>query len=276
MTTLHTVDDTVDRLTPIGLDDLVERASLQTRVDRKYLLPATAVGPLLSDVADDVQVLQIGTLRTFAYESVYFDTPDLLSYHLAAHRRRRRFKVRTRTYLDCAQCWLEVKTRGARGATVKERLPYDPEQATDIRAGSWYVENVLSGAGIAGTDTLDLRPTLLTRYLRTTLFLPASCSRVTIDTHLTWDDGTAEATVPHLAVVETKTGTCASPMDRTLWAHGARPVRISKYATGLAALHPDLPSTRWCRTLRHYVLPHLEAAHPIVRSPERRNGTCHV
>ena len=44
-----------------------------------------------------------------------------LGYHLAAHRRRRRFKVRSRSYDDSGLAFLEVKTRdGAR--TVKTRL----------------------------------------------------------------------------------------------------------------------------------------------------------
>lgn len=276
MTALATSADPVTRLTPISLEDLVERASLQTRVDRKYVLPASAVEGLLEEAGDQVQVLEIGALRTFAYESVYFDTPDLLAYRLAAHRRRRRFKIRTRTYLDSALCWLEVKTRGTRGSTVKDRLPYDPDRAADIEPGRWYVENVLSGAAIPGTDTLDLRPTLITRYLRTTLFLPASCSRVTIDTQLTWEDERTTLDVPHLAVVETKTGSCASPMDRLLWANGHRPVGISKYATGLAALDPRLPSNRWHRTLRRHVQGTTLTDRPTDRRNEQRSGTCHA
>jgi len=269
-----TLGDPIGQLAPIRLEELVERAALQTRVDRKYLLPATDVDALLTEASDEIRVLQIGARRTFAYESVYFDTAGLLSYHLAAHRRRRRFKVRTRTYLDSAECWLEVKTRGPRGRTVKDRLPHDAGRADDVEPGSGYIEGVLDGAGITGADVLDLRPTLLTRYLRTTLFLPASCSRMTIDTQLTWEDGTRAVAVPHLAVVETKTGSCASPMDRILWAHGARPLRFSKYGTGLATLRPDLPSTRWRRTLGRHVLPHLDDDHPTTR--ERRTSPCHV
>jgi hypothetical protein len=45
-------------------------------------------------------VLEIDGARSFAYDSTYFDTPDLDAYLLAATRRRRRFKVRTRTYVD--------------------------------------------------------------------------------------------------------------------------------------------------------------------------------
>lgn len=43
-------------------------------------------------------------------------------------------------------------------------------------------------------------------------------------------------------------------VDRVLWSRGHRPVSISKDATGLAALRPDLPANRWQRTLRsHFV-----------------------
>lgn len=274
MTAVAAVRGPVDQLAPICLEDLVTQASLQTRIDRKYLLPAAGVDGLLRAAIGEVRVLQIGDLRTFAYESVYFDTTDLLIYHLAAHRRRRRFKVRTRTYLDSAECWLEVKTRGQRGRTVKDRAPHDVTRPDDVSPGAAHVAGVLGGAGIAGAAALQLRPTLVTRYLRTTLFLPSSCSRVTIDTQLTWDDGTRSVAVPHLAVVETKTGACASAMDRALWVLGARPVRFSKYGTGLATLQPGLPSTPWRRTLGRHVLPFLDDDCPTDR--ETRTSPCHA
>jgi hypothetical protein len=53
-------------------------------------------------------------------------------------------------------------------------------------------------------------------------------------------------------VVETKNGSVASSADRELWRRGHRPVAISKYATGLAALHADLPAAPWKRVLRQH------------------------
>jgi len=57
--------------------------------------------------------------------------------------------------------------------------------------------------------------------------------------------------VADIAVVETKNPATPSPADRTLWDAGYRPARISKYATGMALLHPELPANRWYRTLTH-------------------------
>jgi VTC domain len=234
-------------LEPISLDELLEKASLQTRIDRKYVLPIDEALRLPARLGGRARVLEIEGERTFRYRSVYFDTPELISFRLAAHRRRRRFKVRTRTYLDSALCWLEVKTEGYRGGTVKDRLPYEACDHETVTPGRWFVDRVL------GATVGTLTPTLTTSYRRATLHVFADDSRVTIDTALRWEDPSGFGLhLPRLAIVETKTRSAASPVDRLLWADGRRPVRISKYATGLAALRPELPATRWRRTLRRY------------------------
>ncbi|MEH1130810.1 polyphosphate polymerase domain-containing protein [Micromonospora sp. CPCC 206061] len=234
-------------LPAIGLAELIERAALQTRMDRKYVLPVGEVATLAPRLDPDTQVLEIDGARSFRYRSVYFDTPDLTSFRLTAHRRRHRFKIRTRSYLDSATCWLEVKTEGARGGTVKSRIPYRLDDHATVTPGQLFVETVLGHRAAP-----SFAPVLVTRYRRTTLYLPSSASRVTIDVELAWEHGDAHLCLPEIAVVETKTGCAASHVDRLLWARGHRPASISKYATGLAALRPDLPAVPWRRTLRRY------------------------
>jgi hypothetical protein len=213
-------------------------------------------------------VLEIDGLRSFAYESVYFDTPALTSYLLTARRRRRRFKVRTRTYLDSLVCWLEVKTTGSRGSTVKHRLPYAPHNRDTLGPGRGFVDEVLTGERAPADPGTVFDPTLVTRYRRITLFLPATDSRVTIDTDLVWDGDGRALRLPDLAVIETKTRAATCRVDRLLWRRGQRPGRISKYATGLAALRPDLPATPWQRTLRRHFAPAL--------TTDDRTTTCHA
>ena len=55
---------------------------------------------------------------------------------------------------------------------------------------------------------------------------------------------------PDLLVVETKSAGPTTALDRALWAQGARPVSISKYAVGMALLDPTLPAHKWTRVLR--------------------------
>ena len=275
-----------DHLASTSLADLNGAAGLLTRVDRKYLVPLERAQSLVDGLTSDARVLDIDGRRRFSYASTYFDTPGLEAFMLAARKRRRRFKVRTRTYLDSGLCFLEVKTRGARGTTVKRRMGYHPDDASRLTGpGRAFVAACLASTGVTGPAAAQqvasaLRPVLATTYERTTLHLPEAEARATIDTALTWrrltpvarertavgagapqalrpahltaaiDDGEPVA-VADIAVVETKNPATPSPADRALWDAGHRPTRISKYATGMALLHPELPANRWYRTLTH-------------------------
>ena len=280
-----------NHLTTTTLAELNSAAGLLTRVDRKYLVPLTCAQNLVDGLAPHARVLAIDERRRFSYTSTYFDTPGLEAFMLAARKRRRRFKVRTRTYLDSGLCFLEVKTCGARGSTVKRRMGYYADDASRLTGpGRAFVAACLAGAGVTGSAAARevaaaLRPVLTTTYERTTLHLPRAEARATIDTALTWrrlgpaaPAGSSAGTivgvpmspqalrpahlaaainegepvsVADIAVVETKNPATPSPADRALWEAGYRPTRISKYATGMALLHPELPSNRWYRTLTH-------------------------
>ena len=259
-----------DHLASTGLTELNSAAGLLTRVDRKYLVPLERAQDLVNGLTPDARVLDIDGRRWFSYASTYFDTPGLEAFMLAARKRRRRFKVRTRTYLDSGLCFLEVKTRGTRGTTVKRRMGYHPDDASRLTgSGRAFVAACLASTGVTGPAAAReiaaaLRPVLATTYERTTLHLPDAEARATIDTTLTWqrltpgartraaaiNDGEPVA-VADVAVVETKNPATPSPADRALWDAGHRPTRISKYATGMALLHPELPANRWYRTLTH-------------------------
>ncbi|MFS0699568.1 polyphosphate polymerase domain-containing protein [Cellulomonas sp. 179-A 4D5 NHS] len=243
----------MDGLAPVTLAELAEHAALQTRVDRKYVLPTSAARHFVSDLAGSARVLEINGSRDFGYASVYFDTADLDCYRMAAHRRPMRFKVRTRTYVDSAQCWLEVKTRDRRGRTVKHRQAHDVDHRDHLTtAARAFVLEVLAAAAI-DVGPLDLRPALVTEYRRATLYLPGDESRLTLDTGLVCrQDGAGAVLLPGRVVVETKTAFHASAADRLLWRSGYRPTRISKYGTGIAALRPELPATPWRPILRHH------------------------
>ena len=250
----------VDAFAPTSLQELNLRAGLQTRFDRKYLLPMELLDSLLDRLADQAQVLEIGDRRSFNYLSVYFDSPEFLCYRAAAQRRARRFKIRTRTYVDSDQCFLEVKTKSRQGETMKVRNSHSPREYQHLPAvGKDYVERVLSQRELGQRaapikELLDrFEPSLATAYVRTTFFLPGDESRATIDTGLELELPTGQQTsLKRHAVVETKTTGRPSLVDQNLWALGHRPLKMSKYAVGLAALRPDLPAAKWNRTLRSH------------------------
>lgn len=238
------------------LEEIQRRADLQTRVDRKYVVPESLFAELL-EAHPDLGVLEIAGRRRFGYESVYFDTPDLASYLGAARGRRRRFKVRTRTYTDAGDCVFEVKVKGGRGETVKARLPYGLDDAETITPEAQaFVAGVLHET-LPDAEGLvrSLVPVLVTTYDRTTFLDAAAGTRLTCDTTLrcATPDDDAWVALDGQVLLESKSPGAATAIDRWLWARGRRPDQISKYCVGLAAIDAELPSNKWHRTLvRHF------------------------
>lgn len=241
----------VSGLPPLALDDVLATAELQTRMDRKYVVPIGLFATVLEETGHDLSVLEIDGRRVFHYESVYFDTPDLTAYHQHAHGRRRRVKVRTRAYLDSGQCLLEFKSVGPRGETVKERHPLPLASRHRLDAAALALARDSVGQCIA-TDRLER--VLTTVYRRATLVDPARGARVTCDVALEFCDGADHRAGPmeDIVVLESKSTGSETPIDRTLRRLGRRPVSLSKYCVGMAVLDPRLPANRWNRELRRY------------------------
>lgn len=241
----------VRRRDPIGLDEVMREAALQTRVDRKFLLTPAQFTALADGLDPRFRVLEIEGLRTFRYESVYFDTPDFEQYRAHRQGRRHRYKVRSRTYRDTGLSMFEVKTKGRRGATVKHRLPQDLHDAgTLTSAGHAFLADVL--ASEYGQRTPKLLPVLDSGYVRGTFVNPEDGERLTCDVDLVYSNGGGPLRGPDLVVVETKTVDGRGAADRALAGLGIRPVSMSKYCLGVALLHPELPANRWSRLLRRH------------------------
>lgn len=252
------------------LETVTTGAARLVRVDRKYLLTRREAQSLIDHLSPTVRVLELEGRTSFRYASLYFDTApagDGLLYRAAATGRRRRAKVRTRCYLDARTAMLEVKIPTGRGENAKHRLPlgWDAVQGTlgaggvpdpsALPAGEEVHSFLAERLGSAGTalDPDGLRGVLRTSYRRTTLVLPAEQSRLTMDQDLAWQDPAGPASAhTSLVVVETKSGQAPSSADRRLWRRGHRPVRISKFSTGLAVLglsEQAAAPARWHRTL---------------------------
>lgn len=239
--------DALAACAPIALDAANDVADALTRLDRKYLVDVATVETLLHRCVDELAVLEIDGRRSFSYHSRYFDTADFALHRAAATKRRRRFKVRTRTY-DSGLVMLEVKAKDGRGRTIKHRVAHTaPSDTLDDAARAFVVS-------VTGVDELVERlvPSLTTDYVRSTLVDAVHGSRATIDRRLVCTDVDGRTVGTSAIVVETKSGATAAPIDRWLWAHGVRPARVSKYCTALAMLHPDLPGNAWHRTIAQH------------------------
>jgi hypothetical protein len=246
------------RFEPLSLEALDEAAALPVRTDRKYVVGLAVLERLTAGLCSDYRALEIDGRRVFHYDTVYFDTAALLTYHQHLRGRRKRFKLRSRHYTDTGVCAFEVKLLDGRGRTVKRRLACEPEQHGLLGARARaHVDAVL--AELYGVTTPgDLAPALRTTFNRLTLVGSGGGERFTVDVGLAFRPVAGGALVirPGAMVLETKTAAASGAADRMLWRLGARPVEsCSKYCVGLALSDERLPSNRFNRVLRRHLTP---------------------
>ncbi len=247
----------------VGLPEVLARSALQLRLDRKYIVPTNLIPALLTQLTPTHAALEIDGLRTFRYTSTYFDTPDLLTYRHHLQDRRRRYKIRTRTYLDTSECMFEVKMSGTREATDKRRLPHATTHRDELTqsAHDFLWETLLSA--YRTNPPSPLLPSATTSYNRTTLVQRHGTGRVTLDTNLVCTHhNTHQAARDDWVLVESKSSTPDTPVDRLLRRMGLRPVRLSKYCLAVAVLYPNTTANPWHRPLRRcFPRPHQHDEH---------------
>ncbi len=227
----------------VPLAEVLAEAPQLTRVDRKYLLDLATVDELLAALPAGYGVLTIAGRLSTGYRSTYFDTPDLASARAHVQQRRRRWKARSRLYVEDGLCRIEVKAKDGRGVTAKTVADADvagygllgPLEAA-------FVADALAAHGHAA-DVARLVATAEVAYRRTTLAdTTEERCRVTVDhqvkttlgDHTVWlDEG--------YALVETKGGLRPGRADRVLAGLGLRPRSFSKYVAAASLVRDDLP-----------------------------------
>ena len=228
----------LSRLGPVTLDEM-ESVKLMNRIDSKYLTDVRTLLRILDDAAaQGYRALCADETKLIAYDSVYFDTPDLKMYTDHRNRKLVRQKVRTRCYLGSGLTFLEIKRKNNHGRTKKKRIRIPSEELADFRS------NQEAAAYLAGHSayTVDrISPELHTCFSRITLVNPEMTERLTIDTNLHFENirfGT-KADLPDAVIIELKQdGRKASRMKPILRRHRVKPFRISKYCVAVTLTDP--------------------------------------
>jgi hypothetical protein len=237
-------------LPPVGLPEVLEHAALETRTDIKYVAPLGLLPALVARLGPRLQVLEIHGRRMFGYQSVYFDTPDLLSYRQHVQGNRRRFKVRTRTYVDSDECMLEVKVKDGRSATIKHRTRYPVEQGYVLTGDA---RRFIAGHIHLPGATAFLNPVLATFYHRLTLVDLRGGVRITCDADLTCRSGDRWVEGLHDRVlIETKSTGSQSALAHAFHDMGIRPAALSKYCLAVAMLADNVRANPWHRAIRNH------------------------
>ena len=247
-----------EALEPIGLEELTGTTELLDRVDVKYVVPVETMSRVIERLRGSHRVLTIDERTRFEYWTTYFDAPELTSFREHVQRRRRRFKCRTRHYVESGHHAFEVKLKGPRGRTLKRRMPCEP--MADGPLGEPALGFLRDCLAVAYGRDLDatMVPALSVAYHRVTLAAPELGERLTCDLTLRFGgaDGRTGRLRDGLAIVESKSGDGRAAADRALLALGARPVAdCSKYCLGIALTRPDVRSNRFRPLMRRYFSP---------------------
>lgn len=245
------------RRLPITLPEVLAEAPATVRVDRKYLVPVDVAQDFVDVLPPEFRALEIDGRRATSYSSTYFDTPDFRACREHIQQRRRRWKFRSRLYVEDRFCRLEVKARDGSGITRKFFCDIDPDGHGHLdRRGTEFLRAQLDELGFHDTEALtaSLRPTLRATYRRSTLAARGHALRVTLDEAVSCSrNGHVVELDPGFVIVETKGGVLPGAADRLLRDLGQRPRSFSKYAAALSLIEPSLADN----DVRHLLGRHL-------------------
>src|ERR687896_1446135 len=240
---------------PVGLEEVQATAALDDRVDVKYIVSLDELGELARRLLPTHRVLEIDGLRSFAYRSTYFDTADLMTYREHVQGRRRRFKVRSREYVDSGLRAFELKLKEGCGRTIKHRTELGAGPLDHLEEPQLEFLRTHLREAYARELGADLAPTLSMSFTRITLVDPERGERLTCDLQLSFaaPDGSGGALARDTAIVESKSRGGAATADRELHALGVRPIAgCSKYCIGVGLTYPRVKRNSFLPLLRRY------------------------
>jgi len=234
------------------------------RFDTKFVLRADGVAGFLDSIRNDYSVLQINDTIAQSYETVYFDTPDLLCFNMHHNKRANRFKFRTRKYLSNGKIFNEIKQKRNTGKTVKFRqrrdgmediLPNNPDtlMLPAVKNLSDYDEHFISlvnnnGYGFVG----ELIPSLNVYFNRVTFLNKNFPERMTLDIGLAYGHNGISFNLYDTIVVELKREkgperTIAQDYFRSIHKN---PTGFSKYTIGISLTHDEARKNRFLPRIR--------------------------
>jgi hypothetical protein len=234
------------QFTPIYLEQL-GKASLMERLETKYVFHRDQILDFISELENDYRVLEIQGQRTCGYRTLYFDTADFRFFQQHQNGAGQRWKIRQRTYLDSQTNFLEVKVKDNRKRTKKDRVQIEFNLEHILKNENTFL------AAHAPSSLTELDPKLEAQYTRTTLVKNAGQERVTLDSQLSFSNGTNSCDLDGLMIAEVKQADYnpTSPFMAQIKSSGVRPSPFSKYCIGVSLLYPGIKHNRFKPILHH-------------------------
>ena len=235
----------LDSIAPITLAEM-DSVKLLNRIDSKYLTNESTLEKILEDAAKaGYRALETEGSKISPYDSVYYDTDGMKMFLDHHNKRLVRQKVRTRSYVNSGDAFLEIKRKNNKGRTSKKRTSIPLSELNDFRSDPAAAAYLAKHSAF----TVDqLSPVLETMFKRVTLVNAARTERLTIDTCLCFKNLRTgrEASLKDAVIIELKQdGRASSQMKGILLDHRVKPARVSKYCIAVTLTDPEIKSGRF-------------------------------
>lgn len=238
---MQDISSAILKFNTIGLEQTNENASLQERIDTKYVLSLNTVPEILDACKEHYYIQEINGERVSKYETTYFDTHDLHFYHAHHAGHANRIKIRVRQYLNTGACYLEVKQKTNKGITKKTRAIFD--KAYNSIASS-LEDDVFDVSARLFKNELEQKAIIT--YNRITLISKLTLERVTIDCNVTFIKDSRAVLFEDFAIAEIKQANKSQSFFISLMkAQGLREGSISKYCLGIISLYDKVKQNRF-------------------------------
>ena len=209
----------------------MDAVKLLNRVDTKFTFNKSQLLPLLNELRESYNVLDICGLRQCRYKTLYFDTPDLRMYTLHHNGKLNRYKVRLRRYEDSGINFFEIKFKDNKKRTIKKRI--SRKEFNDVITGK--AERFLAETCPFTAELL--KPAVMVYYRRITLVSKTFSERLTIDVGLTFEKEGRQKSFDPLCIVELKQDSSTrSPALALMRKFHIQDVSMSKYCFGIISL----------------------------------------
>ena len=215
---------------PHSLESL-HNASLMSRVDSKFLLPSTRLDELLEFLLPYYTILEINGMRSFTYQTRYYDTPNHMHYMRHHNGRLNRFKIRKRTYQESQTSYLEVKFKDRNRRTAKTRIQWDMDSPNLCPEAMTFLES----CEVPQVELLEAVQS--GTYQRIALASEARGERLTIDCNISFQNTASgiRHDIGPWVIAELKQNVIDRHSAIHDWAraHNIRSVPFSKYCMGM-------------------------------------------
>ncbi len=223
---LSNLNSVLSKFSTISLEEMAH-ARLMNRVETKFAFSAHELPELLDKLTEHYKILKVSEKLFSEYETVYFDTQDHFFYHEHHRKRKNRYKVRFRKYVDSNLTFFEIKQK-RNGRVNKERIKVENQ---DFSIGTRESNFLLS----SDVGQLKLQKTLVNSYNRITLVSKSSVERVTFDLNVAFINENDETCMDKLVIAELKQEHVSrtTPVYLALKEMQIKPYSLSKYCIGL-------------------------------------------